>query len=82
MITCTLILKELDNGVVAFAMEPNQQGATPKEMKFASVLDLAIKTAAEFALSGSGVGEMIEGQDITAHVQSALKRAENYGGGA
>lgn len=56
-------------------MIPENFGGTQLEKGAASVLDVAIRTAAEFLTQKAGYGEMIEGENIEHLVRAAIQRA-------
>ena len=53
MITSTLLIKEMPDGNVMVAMDPDQSGATKAELRVASIMDSALQAVGELILKGS-----------------------------
>jgi hypothetical protein len=82
MITATIEINELPNGVITCDFQPGPASpATKAEIKMASLIDSAIQAAMHIALMGSPRGEMVEAADNSANIDplaDALKeRARN-----
>ena len=71
MITSTLLIKEMPDGNVMVAMDPDQSGATKAELRVASIMDSALQAVGELILKGSGI--MAEGDGIKEHVKKFVE---------
>lgn len=67
MISHKLIIKEMPNGLVSVAMDPDQEGATKAEMEVAAIVNLALEAAGELLIKGTAV--MVAGVGIKEHVK-------------
>lgn len=74
MIICKLIIKEMPDGRVAVAMDPEQTGATEAELRTAHVIDTAMQAAGEVLLKGKEV--MAAGVGIKEHIKRFVEQAE------
>jgi hypothetical protein len=74
MITCQIIVEEI-NGAVAIQMKPDNREGTKKERAVAIVLDYGIRSTMLFIQKfNSGSGPMVEGEGIGPMVEEFLER--------
>ncbi len=74
MITCTIIIKELQNRTIAFAVNPEQSCSTSLERKFASIIDAGIEAASQLAMEQATSGESVAGEFTVETVKGMLRR--------
>lgn len=72
MITCKLLIKEMPDGRVAIAMNPNQTLSTKAERQCATILDDAIQAASELMLKGKDI--IAEGEGIKEYVKRFISQ--------
>jgi hypothetical protein len=74
MITCMIVIKEVDGGNIACSMDPDMSTATKQERIYASIMDAGLGAAMQYALEAGGEGgELIEGKNISAYVRKMLE---------
>ena len=74
MITATITIKTLQNGVLWFQLKSNQDTATREERLLAGVFDVAINKAGEMLIERNGNGEMMCG-NIEDFIAPSIARA-------
>lgn len=73
MITCKILIKEMD-GKVAIAMSPTNTDPTKMELKVASLLDAALRDVGEKLLQGTAA--MAEGTGVAEMVRDFIAKHE------
>ena len=78
MITCTLTIKEVPGKGYYVDMVPDQSTATPKELRAAKCLDVAIQAVAEYLMSKGERGEMVEGKDLSVVQKITAQKIKDF----